>query len=401
MIDFIEFLKNYVYEDKTTYIENIVLNDKKNTYYINEYWTLKQRQSNPLHEISYRACFKPELPRFFIEKLTKEGDVVYDPFSGRGTTVIEAGLLNRNIIMNDINPLSNILIKPRFNIPNLDEIEKRLENIQYDYSLQSDIDLSMFYEKKTESEIVFLKNYFKVKKNKDHVDEWIQMVSTNRLTGHSSGFFSVYSLPPNQATTQKRQIKINESKKQTPEYRNTKDIIIKKSKSLLKEIDNNVITRMQKIYKNSLFINEDAGKTKQIESDSVNLVVTSPPFLDVVRYDNDNWLRCWFNSINMVEISKKITMSNKMNDWIIKMDSVFKELYRVLKNEGWIIFEVGEVRKGKYNLEDFILPICTKYNFKVHGVMINEQNFTKTSNIWGINNNKKGTNTNRMILIQK
>lgn len=58
--------------------------------YGNEFWTAKQRQSSSLHEVSYRACFKPQLPRFFIERLTQPGDVVYDTFMGRGTTPVEA-----------------------------------------------------------------------------------------------------------------------------------------------------------------------------------------------------------------------------------------------------------------------------------------------------------------------
>ena len=62
-----------------------------------ELWTSRQRQASPIHEISYRACFKPQLPAYFIERLTREGDVVYDPFSGRGTTAIEAALRGRNV----------------------------------------------------------------------------------------------------------------------------------------------------------------------------------------------------------------------------------------------------------------------------------------------------------------
>src|SRR6185503_2445955 len=58
--------------------------------YVNEYWTARQRQASSLHEVSYRACFKPQLPRFFIERLTDPGDFVYDPFMGRGTTLLEA-----------------------------------------------------------------------------------------------------------------------------------------------------------------------------------------------------------------------------------------------------------------------------------------------------------------------
>src|SRR4051812_36424770 len=61
--------------------------------FTNEFWTAKQRAGNSLHEISYRACFKPQLPRFFIERLTRLGDRVYDPFMGRGTTLLEAALL--------------------------------------------------------------------------------------------------------------------------------------------------------------------------------------------------------------------------------------------------------------------------------------------------------------------
>ena len=59
---------------------------------VNEFWTSKQRAASRLHEISYRACFKPQLPRFFIQRLTRPGDRVYDPFMGRGTTLIEAAL---------------------------------------------------------------------------------------------------------------------------------------------------------------------------------------------------------------------------------------------------------------------------------------------------------------------
>ncbi|MDO5845926.1 MAG: DNA methyltransferase, partial [Methanocorpusculum sp.] len=65
------------------------------TKYINEFWTAKQRDANRLHEVSYRACFKPQLPRFFIDALTLTGDRVYDPFGGRGTTVVEAVLAKR------------------------------------------------------------------------------------------------------------------------------------------------------------------------------------------------------------------------------------------------------------------------------------------------------------------
>src|SRR6266571_9324404 len=81
--------------------------------FINEFWTSKQRAASSLHEISYRACFKPQLPRFFIDRLTAENDTVYDPFLGRGTTLLEAALLGRVACGCDVNPLSAVLIQPR------------------------------------------------------------------------------------------------------------------------------------------------------------------------------------------------------------------------------------------------------------------------------------------------
>ena len=95
-------------------------------YFVNEFWTSGQRRAHSLHEISYRACFKPQLPEFFIKRLTAPGDGVYDPFMGRGTTPLQAALMGRRPLGNDMNPLSALLTRPRLAPPTLAEIEARL-----------------------------------------------------------------------------------------------------------------------------------------------------------------------------------------------------------------------------------------------------------------------------------
>ena len=386
--------------NKNTIVEYLKVADKRIPRYTNEFWTAKQKQGSSLHEIAYRACFKSELPRFFIELLSDEGDVVYDPFLGRGTTVIEAGLLARNPIGNDINPLSKILSMPRLFIPSLKEVEERLVVISINYNIKPNIDLSMFYHLKTEKEIYSLREYL-LNKKLDNIDEWIRMVATNRLTGHSKGFFSVYTLPPNQAVSSKRQIIINKKRNQTPEYRDIKKLIFKKTQNLLRNVNESQRNNLKKININSAFFNEDARSTKNIRDVSVQLTVTSPPFLDTVQYSQDNWLRCWFNGIDSEKVSKKITMSRNLNDWIGIMKDVFIELFRITKKNGWVAFEVGEIRGGEIKLDEHILPIGLEVGFNCLGVLINSQNFTKTSNIWGIKNNNFGTNTNRVVLFYK
>ncbi|MEK7834915.1 MAG: DNA methyltransferase, partial [Pseudomonadota bacterium] len=114
--------------------------------YRGELWTSRQRQAARIHEISYRACFKPQLPAYFIDRLSEPGDVVYDPFSGRGTTAIEAALRGRRVIDNDINPLSAILTRPRLEAPALDTIKARLAEIPLHANRGALPDLSMFYQ---------------------------------------------------------------------------------------------------------------------------------------------------------------------------------------------------------------------------------------------------------------
>ena len=198
--------------------------------YEQELWTHRQRQASPIHEISYRACFKPQLPAYFIERLTRHGEVVYDPFSGRGTTAVEAALQGRNVIVNDVNPLSTILTRPRLELPPVAEIDARLRTLRFPVRPPSGIDLSMFFHPDTEYELLGLREYlYRRRQNgdEDRADRWIRMVATNRLTGHSPGFFSVYTLPPNQAVSPDDQLRINARLKQEPGYRDIRALILK------------------------------------------------------------------------------------------------------------------------------------------------------------------------------
>jgi hypothetical protein len=385
-------------------VEDIDLAGQAVPRYTGEFWTSKQRQAHSLHEVSYRACFKPQLPRFFIEYLTNEGDTVYDPFSGRGTTALEAGLLGRKVIANDANPLSTLLSKPRFFPPSLEELMERLDGIPIDETDDAEIDLSMFFHPKTEAEIVSLKNYLTQRRGhgtEDNIDRWIRMVATNRLTGHSKGFFSVYTLPPNQAVSADSQRKINVKMAQTPEQRDTRVIIFKKSKTLLSDMTMSDYQKLQLAGETARFLTTDARETKTIKSDSVQLTVTSPPFLDVVDYIQDNWLRCWFNDLDAKDAAKKITMSKTLEDWSAVIFGVFRELYRITKPRGFVAFEVGEVKNKQIRLDEHVVPLGVKAGFTCVCIIINEQYFTKTSNIWGVDNNEKGTNSNRIVLFRK
>lgn len=182
----------------TTHVSELCLDDVATPVYTNEFWTSKQRAAHSLHEISYRACFKPQLPRFFIERLSQQGDTVYDPFMGRGITLLESGLMQRQTVGCDLNPLSRILLNPRLCPPSYDDVRKRLTEIDFDAvnDESQDSALLVFFHPITLRAIISLKSYLAERnstRTADNIDQWIQMVTSNRLTGHSAGFFSVYA----------------------------------------------------------------------------------------------------------------------------------------------------------------------------------------------------------------
>ena len=360
---------------------------------VDEFWTSKQRAGHSLHEVSYRACYKPQLPEYFIKKFCKPEAVIYDPFMGRGTTLIEAQLHGHRVIGNDINPLAKILTAPRLNPPTLEQIEARLHEIHLSTDAEVDTELLVFFHEDTLREIYGWRTYFQQERF-DPVDAWLQMVACSRLTGHSTGFFSVFTLPPNLATSIVAQRKINEKRNQVPEYRNTKELILRKSKQLLRHSLPDCFRR-----DDAILLTESADNTPQIVEASVDLVVTSPPFLDTIDYMQDNWLRMWFCDIEIEH--GKIWQLKSLEDWVARMTDVLAELYRVLKHGGRVAFEVGEVRNGTVFLENAVVKASLDVGLVPEMLMINAQHFTKTANCWGVSNNKKGTNSNRIVILKK
>ena len=362
--------------------------------FTNEFWTAKQRAAHSLHEISYRACFKPQLPRFFIERLTRPGDIVYDPFMGRGTTPVEAALTGRVPYGCDVNPLCAMLTLPRLSLPDSVQIERRLDELDLQYSGELPEDLLVFYHADTLRELCALRKHFS-RPRLSPTDQWLRMVALNRLTGHSAGFFSVYTLPPNQAVSVESQRKINAKRNQVPEYRDVKKLILRKSRSLLKDCAESFPYYIGE----PLVISHGNENTPEIASGSVGLIVTSPPFLDVVDYKQDNWLRNWFVSIDPDDLN--ITIEHTPEGWKQAMTKVFRELYRVLRPGGCLAFEVGEIRHGSLCMEELVLPAGAEAGLKPELVLINEQEFTKTAQCWGVDNHTKGTNSNRIVLFRK
>jgi hypothetical protein len=284
-----------------------------------------------------------------------------------------------------------MLCAPRLDPPSVAAVRARLAEIDLSRAEAdpAEADLLAFYHPDTLRQISALRAWLLERPTLDPVDAWIRMVAINRLTGHSSGFFSVYTMPPNQAVSAGSQRKINEARGQFPPPRQVPAIILKKTLSLLAD-------GVPPPHPPAILLTGPADRTPGLADASVDLIVTSPPFLDVVDYEGDNWLRCWFAGIDPADV--RIDRHRDIAGWEAFVRRGFQEFARVVRPGGFVAFEVGEVRGGKVLLERHVAAAIEGLPFALLGVMVNQQAFTKTANCWGVNNNRGGTNSNRIVM---
>jgi DNA modification methylase len=358
------------------------------------FWIQKQRQLHSMHHICpYQASFPPQIPAFFIEHYSKEGDVVFDPFCGRGTTILEANFRKRVGIGVDVSPLAIQLAKVKLKKVTFEKVEKRLGEIDFsktnikDYESFKDI-----YHKNTYSQLLNIRKQLR----KTPIDNFIKAIILGRLHGHSKNFFSVFTfnvISPKPEAIAKQNIK----HKGEVDERNIVPRILIKAKTVLKDPIPEVKDSWVKL--------SDSRKLP-LEDRSVDLIVTSPPFLAVINYIDDNWLRFWFlgyTEKDMDKLRKKLVQTPNIEEYKKFLKASIYEMDRVLKRGKYCIIEVGDVahKSKKLNLDEVIIELTEGTKLKVKEILVNYISSPKISKAFSTNAKKKGTKTNRCVVMKK
>ena len=346
------------------------------------------RWGHPIHSMcSYMASFPQRVPHYFIDRFTVEGNIVLDPFSGRGTTPTEACLMGRIGIGSDLNPIAYVLTKAKVQPPKMHILQSRISELESNFLPQNISDIpdkiKMLYSKKTLQQLVYLKNELEI--NKNIVDNFIMALILGGMHG-DSGKPNYLSIPmPNTFSMSPNYVKnfIKKHKLKPPKH-DTFDVINHRFQRLYRE-------KIPSI-KGRAYQKDIREISKVLRNKKVDLIFTSPPYLKVIRYGKLNWIRLWMLDIDSSELDKKLDDKHTPPKYTEFMKSTINTLAGVMKDDALCFIVVGQVNgcrgPGKDKSVELGTHLYKDLNDKVDLTFIDviddkyEKN-SKVSRIWG------------------
>ena len=344
----------------------------------------------------YPAKYIPEFPRWAIKKYSNEGDTVLDPFAGSGTTNIEAMLLNRDSLAIDIDPLALLLIRVKSTPIKPDLIStkhKDLLNRIDDSDLPSKKLLPNFknrdhwFEIDISKKLALIKRCIEKESNKD--------IKNLFLVSFSSIIRKVSNADQGSHKPCVRKGRDRNIPDPIETFKNSLEENVKKSIQFYKEVKSNTST-VKIVKKDARNIN--------ISNESVDLAVTSPPYINALDYPRTHKLEYyWLGYYNdsLVDLKKefvgtekvyadqyknlhktgidgldtlieKIYETDKKRAYIVykyykDMEDNLQETYRTLKNKGRYIIFIGSNQIRGFEIQNFkyIKSLSQRIGFRI------------------------------------
>ena len=332
-------------------------------------------EAHSLHyAVSYREAFDPNLPAFFIERYSRRGEVVLDPFCGSGTTALESALRGRIAVASDRDPLAIAVARAKLSPADITEVTLALQRV----NLRRPIDLkffkeyfSPFFEIETFRELVNLRSF--LHNSDDRIAQFIQMIALSLIHGHSAGFFSVYTFPQI-SLLPREQDALNVKRRQMPDYRAIVPRILRRTASILRDGAPSSLRGVGLVsaadsprpFRKHTVMAADACSLDAIPSGSIDLIISAPPLPVTEARPAEQWLRRWFlgaqphDALEGTGIAGSETTSEQ--GWSEFINGVLLEAARVTRPKGRVVFDLPEPRRrvGRRPFVDLVLDELPK-----------------------------------------
>lgn len=264
------------------------------------------RWGHSMHTMcSYHGMFPAKLAHYFIQRYSRAGDLVVDPFSGRGTVPLQARVEGRRVIANDLNPLAYVLSSAKADPPSWVAVTTELGRLEKHYTRRKDEpdvspDIKMLYHPDTLRQLCFIRDYLHAEKLLDWSPE------KRMIAGALAGI--MHGAHRRDGSSQYLSISMPNTFSMSPTY--VANFIREKGLTAPKQdVFERIRDKLARLYLDA--IDGPTGATfaadasalltlGEIKKQSVDLIVTSPPYLRVVNYGTANWIRLWLLGVDEV-----------------------------------------------------------------------------------------------------
>lgn len=322
---------------------------------------ISSRWGHSMHTMcSYHGMFPAKVAHQFIQQYSRPGDVVFDPFSGRGTTPLQARVEGRHAIANDLSPLAYVLTRAKTDPPTWDEATGFVDDLEREFKATKygDIDVSpdirMLYHHQTLSQLCFIRERLLAKE----ITTWsrAEFMLAGSLAGIMHGGWR------RDGTSQYLSISMPNTFSMSPAY--VQKFIRENG---LQKLDQDVFERLREKLAR-LYLDNNGGSAgvthhsdaarlmsgSRLAEGSVDLVVTSPPYLQVVNYAQSNWIRLWLLGVDEVgreqgegrrKLNAVLDHGHSYGSYCDFMRRTALGVQRVLKKDGIAILIIGDVKE--------------------------------------------------------
>ena len=310
----------------------------------------------------YPAKFAPQIPRDIVLALSKENDVVLDPFCGSGTTLVESLINKRNAIGVDSNPIAALMTKVKTTILSTEEINECKKKI-------SKINLNIINEKNS------ILNFF-------NIDYWFEYHVQNELASIIHFINKITNKNIRDFLLVAVSAIITNVSNQDSDTRYVRRIKNLKPGDTIKKFrykSQNMCERIEKLQQisqtNIKIYNKDAKNLEFIKSKTIDLIITSPPYMNTYDYylyhrNRMNWLQMDSKIVQKLEIGSRNKHSDENNtvlDYLELMTICIMEMKRVLRTDKFLCIIIGDaIKNGEYIKMD----ICYEKILKKNGLTL-------------------------------
>jgi len=244
----------------------------------------------------YFAMFPEQFAEQWIDRLTVPGDLVLDPFCGRGTTPFQSLLMGRRALASDINPVAYCVTAAKTQAPKLSTIERRIRDLSDGYSARSWVPRARAqpeffraaYTQRTLAQLLYLRSVLNWQgRRADAMVAALVLGSLHGETEKSPSYLSA-QMPRTISTKPAYSVRYwNERGLKAPE-RDVFELLLRQAR--FRYVSDPPIGDSTVLLSDF----RELPRTNGCDPEIADCIITSPPYLDVTNFEEDQWLRLWF-----------------------------------------------------------------------------------------------------------